>query len=225
MSQSMSCRTKKILILAPIIALLGLILTMLTSCLGVEMEVAFNPDGSGTMTLVFKVSQELLEMGEEQAGVNIPLNSSDLEEEYGAIEGVTVEEIFQEETESNRIITAKLKFDDFNALSGDDEFPAEGASLSTKDQQTIFKMLVGQPDASSQENAEDQPDMEMDEAMTAMMQSFLEGYFLEYRIVAPRKIIRHSHGELSKDKKTLLFAVPMGEFIMIEEPYYLEVVW
>lgn len=200
---------------------------LLFSCLGIELETVFHEDGSGTMTMKFVVSKELLDMGEEQSGVGIPFTKEDLEDEFGSVEGVTVEEIFQEDTETDRIITAKLAFENFNDLSRSNEFPGEEASLSTNGNLTVFRMLMGQPRGDAGEGAAaEMPEMaEMDEAMTAMIQSFLEGYTVEYRITAPKKIVKYSHGELSKDKKTISFFMSMGDFIMIEEPYFLEVVW
>jgi len=198
---------------------------MLSSCLGIELETVFHDDGSGFMTMKFTVSKELLEMGDEQAGVDIPFTKEDLEEEYRAIDGVTVEEIYQEETDADRIITAKLSFEDFNKLSENDEFPGEDATLTTNGRETVLRMLIGQPRGTTGGEATDEQIPEMDEAMISMIQSFMEGYSLEYRIVAPKKITKYSHGELSKDRKTINFFIPMGDFIMIEEPYYLEVAW
>jgi len=209
-------------------AIVVVVILLLTSCFGVEMKTVFNADGSGRMTIKFRVSQMLLEMGEEESGVEVPLSKEDLTSQYEGLEGVTVIDVTEEETEEDRIITAVIDFDDFNVLSSEEELPGDEASLEIAGGKSVLKILIGPPTGNEEEETADGADVppaEMDESMLAMMQSFMEGYSVDYTIVAPKKIVSHSHGEVEKDGKTLVFAMPMGEFIMIEDPYFLEVVW
>lgn len=219
-------------------ALMMISALLFVSCFGIEMKTVFNADGSGRMTMKFRVSQMLLEMGEEEAGVDVPLSKEDLTSQYEDLEGVTVVEVTEEDTEEDRIITAIIDFDDFNALSSEEDLPGEDASLELEDGKSVLRILIGPPaEEPLAAETEDEgspaagemgqpPSMEeMDESMMAMMQSFMEGYYMEYTIVAPKKIISYSHGELEKDGRTLVHGMPMGDFIMIEEPYYLEIVW
>ena len=209
--------------------LIPVVVLLFSSCLGLLMETQFNHDGSGRMTMVMHISQALLQLGSDEAGVDIPLSKDDLVTGYQEVDGITVVDVIEEETEEHRIITAIIEFENFNDLAGEEGFPGEEASLIEKDGKYHFKVLLGRPDMEAaqgqeEENSEAQQ-MEMDEATEAMVQSFMEGYSFEYRITAPKKILSYSHGELSKDKKTLLLSLPMGEYFMIDEPYYLEVVW
>jgi len=203
---------------------------LFTSCFGVEMKTVFNADGSGRMTMKLRISQMLLEMGEEESGVDIPLSKDDISSQYAGLDGVTVVEVTEEDTEEDRIITAVIDFEDFNVLSSEDELPGEDATLETVDGNTVLKILIGPPNDSAEGSEGDMesteaPPAEMDESMMAMMQSFMEGYSMDYTIVAPKKIISHTHGEVDKDGRTLTYNMPMGDFIMIKEPFYLEVVW
>ena len=203
---------------------------LLTSCFGIAMETVFNPDGSGRLTMRLRVAQFLLEMGEEEAGVGIPLSKDDLTAEYEVLDGVTVVEVTEEDTDEDRIITAVIDFENFNNLASDEEFPGEDASLTIKDGKSTFRILVGQPGGGEGEETTGEGDsqgeeMEADESMKAMLQSFMEGYSVEYRIVAPRKIESFTDGEVEKDGRTFVYTMPMGDFIAIEEPFYIEVVW
>jgi hypothetical protein len=203
---------------------------LLTSCFGIAMETVFNADGSGRLVMKLRFAQMLLDMDEGEAGVDVPMSKEDLEEQYGELEGVTVVEVTEEDTEEDRIITAVIEFEDFNSLASDDEFPGEEARLETVDGKSVLKILVGQPGEEpsgdgGEEAAEDAEMAEMQESMTAMIQSFMEGYSLEYRVVAPSKIISYSDGEVEKDGRTFVYTMPMGDFIAIEEPFYLEIVW
>ncbi len=208
---------------------IAIVVTLLfTSCFGIAMETVFNPDGSGRLTMKLRVAQFLLEMGEEEAGVGIPLSKDDLTAKYEEIDGVSVVEVTEEDTDEDRIITAIIDFENFNNLASDDEFPGEEASLTIKDGKSTFRILVGQPRGGDGEESTDEEfasDPEEEASMTAMLQSFMEGYSVEYRIVAPRKIESFTAGEVEKDGRTFAYTLPMGDFIAIKEPFYIEVVW
>lgn len=213
---------------------IALSVIVFVSCLGIEMETKFNTDGSGEMMIRIMVSQELLEMGEEgTAGVALPLSEEEIEEAYANVDGVVVQEVTQEETEKDRIITAKISFKDFNKFAQHEEFPGEGASIREIDGNTEFTMTVGQAkeDVDGSDDQEDGAESaetlidSMDESMIAMIQAFMEGYFVEYRIVTPKKIISYTDGELGPDGKSVTLKIPMGEYFMIEEPYDLTVMW
>jgi hypothetical protein len=211
------------------IAIVIVSVLLLTSCFGIAMETVFKADGSGRLVMTLRIAQMLLDMDEGEAGVDVPLSKEDLETQYGMLDGVTVVEVTEEDTDEDRIITAVIDFDDFNKLASDEDFPGEEASLETRDGKSVLKILVGQPGEGSADGGEgealDAEALEMQESMTAMIQSFMEGYSLEYRVVAPRKIISHTDGEVEKDGRTFVYTMPMGDFIAIDEPFYLEVVW
>ena len=48
---------------------------------------------------------------------------------------------------------------------------------------------------------------------------------MEYRVTAPKKIVRHSHGELGSDGKSVSLRIPMADYFTLENPYTFEVVW
>ena len=186
---------------------------------GVEVEFAFEDDDSGEMTLKLQISNELLSMADsDDADMEIPLTSEELEKTYADVDGVTVVEVSQEDTEEFRNIVAVLAFDSLSALSETDEgFGGEGASLVIENGNRVFRMKMG--------NESEESDESEAEDMNEMVQSFLEGYMAVYRVVAPNRIKSHSHGELSNNGKTVTFGMPMAEFTQIEEPYIFEVIW
>ena len=214
---------------------------LLASCLGVGMETRFNADGSGEITMKIRVSQALLEMGEEQTDVPVPISREELEAAYADVDGVTVIEVKEEQTDEDLVIIATIGFDDYSALSNQDDFVGAGAELIEEGGKTIYRITVGEIQQGSDDDAEEEDgsssdekkseegssegDAEMEEAMKAMMMSFMEGYSIEYRVVAPRRIVSHTHGELSADGLSVEFEIPMGDYISLEEPYVFEVVW
>ncbi len=199
---------------------------LLSGCFGLHIRTVFNEDGSGRFSLQMSVSRSLLEMNEEGGEIDIPMSREDLEEELGGIEGVRIVEIGEEETEDDLLITATVEFDDFQALIENEGYPAESASLTTGGGETVYTMRVGEAKQEIAEGEEEtMPQEEMDEATLAMVQAFMEGYSMQYTIVAPRKITRHSHGELSEDSMAVTLSVPMGEYFVMQEPYTMEIAW
>jgi hypothetical protein len=217
------------------VALTLIVCVLCVSCLGLEMETRFNPDGSGETTIRFRISQTMLQMSEEDVEAPVPLTREELEETYANVEGVRILEITEEESDGDRIVTARLAFDDFNAFAQSDDFPGEGASLVRRDGRTVYRAQVGtntedmlaqtEGEQGEQSEAERAEAAEMEEAMQAMVMSFMEGYFLEYRVVAPSRIQSHTHGDLSPDGRTVTIRVPMGDLVMLDEPFTMEVVW
>ena len=206
--------------------LLGLIV-LLSGCVGVEIEIRFNSDGSGTMTMKMTVSKAILEAGDD-AGVGelgIPLSKEDLEKDFEGAKGVRVVGVTEEETDENMIISAVIEFDDFEALMQADESALESAAYKKVGGKTIFTMNVGEDKSESAQGDGALGELDMDDAMVEMMQAFLEGYFLEYRVVAPTPILSNSHGELGADGQSVSLRLPMGEYFTIKEPYTLKVEW
>jgi len=203
---------------------------LLGSCLGVEFETKFNEDGSGTMYMKVIMSKAVMEMGQESGGdtdMDIPMSTEDIEAQYEGAEGVTLIEATQEETEQDLIMTATVEFESLEALveaeAGDS--PVETASLQREGSNTVFTMVVGEAREALEGEDTALAEEGMDEAMIAMIEAFLEGYFMEYRVTAPKKVIRHSHGELSENSKSVLLRIPMAEYFTLENPYTFEVVW
>ena len=201
---------------------------ILGSCLGVQMETKFNADGSGTVVMKLTVSKAVLEMGEgDDAALDIPLSKEEVEEQFAGIEGITVIGVTEEETEENVTITSIVEFEDFKALLDTEDSPMETATLTEKNGITTYSMTVGEAKeaALSGDGDDAMGGAEMDDAMLGMIAAFLEGYSMEYRVTAPKKISRYTHGELSADGRSVSLALPMADYFMLEKPYQFEVEW
>ena len=208
--------------------LITLIILILGSCLGVQMETKFNADGSGTVVMKLTVSKAVLEMGEgDDAALDIPLSKEEVEEQFAGIEGITVIGVTEEETEENVTITSIVEFEDFKALLDTEDSPMETATLTEKNGITTYSMTVGEAKeaALSGDGDDAMGGAEMDDAMLGMIAAFLEGYSMEYRVTAPKKISRYTHGELSADGRSVSLALPMADYFMLEKPYQFEVEW
>lgn len=208
--------------------LIILVSILFVSCLGVQLETSFNPDGSGVITMRIRVSQTLLEMGDE-TDVPIPISQEEIEAAYADVEGLTLIDAYEEETEEDRVLVAAIAFDDFEAVSEQEDFA--GVTLSQEGDLTVYRVVVGEETEEGDDEAMSEgdgetsdEDAEMAEAMEAMIMAFMEGYFIEYRVVAPSEVVSFSHGELFEDGRTVELRIPMADYMNLE-PYVFEVTW
>jgi len=206
------------------ISTLAAIVVVTTSCLGLRVETRFNADGSGTMVMRMVISNALLEMGEGDASFDIPLNRKDMESAFADVDGVILVEVVVEETEENRIITSIVDFDRFEAPLGANDSPVDSARLRVDGETTIYSLNVGEAKMTGGDESPIGVDG-LDEAMLSTIQALLEGYSMEYLITAPSQVIRHSHGELTEDGRSVLLVLPMADYFALDEPYTVEVVW
>ena len=208
-----------------------LILVVLTvtlgGCLGIGVETRFNSDGSGTIVSKMRVSKMVLEMGsEEETGLSIPTSKEDIEARFTGKSGIRLVEVTEEETEEDIIITSIVEFDSIESVVDSNDSPIETGMLQTTSEGTMFSMKVGEAKDTIL-GAEDSPFAEagLDESMLAMIEAFLEGYEIEYRVTAPSKITRHTIGDVDADGMSVTFKMPMAEYFVLSEPIVFEVVW
>jgi hypothetical protein len=203
-----------ILLLAAAILLLG-------SCLGVEMDLKINRDGSGTADMAFHISQIFFQLDPESQDVPVPITKEEMEASYAGVDGITVLDVTEEDMEEKKIITASLKFNSVEALTGGDQEMFEGAVLEKEGDRTIFRTILKEAAEDGMEAEESNVEQE------EMVKQYFAGYSFVYRVQAPSKIRSHSIGELSADGKTVTYEMPMYEFNSMKnsEPLVMELSW
>lgn len=203
------------------VLLTGSAILLLGSCLGVEMDLKINPNGSGTADMTFHISQIFFQMDPESQDVPVPVTKEEMESSYEGVEGITVVDVTEKDTEEKKIITASLKFDSVEALAGGDQEMFQGAVIEKSGGRTVFRALLKEAVEPGMEAAEVDPEQE------AMMKPYFAGFSFVYRVRAPGKIRSHSLGELSADGRTLTFEMPMYDFNNLKntEPLVMELSW
>jgi hypothetical protein len=214
--------------------------TFLSSCLGVDVATKFNKDNSGTMTMKLRISQMLIQMGEEQGSPPVPLTKEDLEKAYESLDGVKVESVEQENTDQDRIITSTISFKSFAVFQGTKDLAGTGARLTKEDGRTVYRVLVGEKEPAPADVVENAPpapsssgdspsggeaSQEPDESMKAMIKGLMAGYSIKYAVTAPTTIVSHTIGEVSPDGKTVTYSIPMSDYMDLKEPIQFEVKW
>jgi hypothetical protein len=202
--------------------------------MGAESKIKIKNDGSGSILFSYRISRMLLEMGEsmdetgdetledpeEEADSNVPLpiTKEDFETSVEGIEGLELVDVTQEETEQDVIITAELKFDDVEALSTAEAFSEWPVTFAKDGNSYIFTQVISEGVDDNAENA-------MDEETISMVESMFQGYEFSFSVEAPSSIKEYSIGELSTDKKTVTYTVPIADMMRIKEKLELIIKW
>jgi hypothetical protein len=190
---------------------------LLCSCVGIESRIELRPDGSGTLTLSYKVAQYMknIDVGREDKRLPLPVSRDDFRRAADGIEGLRLLELDQREDEKDIYIRAVLEFDTLEALNGLGPKPGLGLSLYESGGERTLRQEIA-PAARSGELSEDS---------LAMISDYFEGYGLAYTLRVPAPIKRHNLGELSQDRRSLTYNATVLQLMQAVEPVILEVVW
>ena len=102
-----------------LLVLFSLSFTLL-SCLSVESEITVKNDGSGTLTLSYRISRMVTEIGrleDENTLVPLPVNEEDFRRTASENEGITLKSFNIDDDDEYVYIDAELEFSDPAALS------------------------------------------------------------------------------------------------------------
>jgi hypothetical protein len=219
---------------------------ILASCMGAESKMKIQNDGSGTILFSYRISRMLLEMGnttdpageelsdepaaesgdtlsegtgeEENSDVPLPITKEDFEKSVEGIDGLELISVTENKTDNDVIITAELSFESVEALSQAEAFSEWPITFEKDGEKHVFTQLIS-------EGTGDDPQAAMDEETINMVESMFEGYEFSFSVEAPSPVQEHSIGELSADKKTVTYAIPVAEMMRIKEPLELIIIW
>ncbi len=200
-----------------IFLLVLIVILTLTSCIGIESQISFKRDGSGTLTLTYTVSQMIKDLDTAGNGKNLPLpvSEEDFNRTVDDIDGLKLLNIKQREDEENIYIEASLEFDSIEALNQIGRGNQMNLSLTVENGITIFRQVIFRS----------REDQEVSEDSIKMMETFFNDYELSFIINTPSSIKKYSLGELDSDKRKLTYRVTIPELISAGEEKVMEVIW
>ena len=190
---------------------------ILSSCIGVNTTVTFNNNGSGKLTIKYKISKMIVNIGntgEGTAVLPLPATKEDFARSIEGVRGLKLLSVKQNEDANDIFITAEIEFDridDFAKVKGFKEMPA---SLIKKGKNIIFNQKIA-----------GKPDPEPDKDSLKLIDTLFKGYTVSFNINAPKEIKSHNIGKLSSDKKSVTYIIPVADLLKIKNDIYLTVTW
>lgn len=196
--------------------ILGVVVLLLASCIGIESEIVVRQDGSGILRLSYTVSQFIKNIDEGRADKQLPLpiNEEEFRRSAGSIEGLRLTDFEKTEDAENVHIRAELEFDSVQAVNALGREGDIGISFVNQGDTGTFRQVIyaGREEEISAESLE-------------MIETFFEGYELVYSVTVPREVRSRSLGELAPDGVTVTYTVTIPEILESPEPLVLEVTW
>ncbi len=197
------------------LVLLGVFL--LSGCLTLESTISFNDDGSGRLSVVYTVSEELYDYGvfdAESTRRVLPLSRRDFELSALANDGVELASYDTKRRDGVVIVEAKFDFSTVDGLSGVLSLPSD-ALVSDGGGSGSEGTLFRQPLFSGFEGAVD----------SEMVEEFWNEVRFVHRITAPSRIRSVNMGEISGNGREAVVDVRLVELIRVGGPVVWEVAW
>jgi hypothetical protein len=205
-----------------------LLVFSLSSCLGIKSGIVINNDGSGTIDLVYTISETLDAMGKQDGNASkppIPLSKSDFEKTVSQIEGLSLKSYKSENDEANVLVFVTLDFANIDALAA--FFDESGQTLSyaevngKRELVFMFNEVPANIGSSEQE----------------LFAKALDGYTFEFSLKTQGKIeaffldqngnaLQHvSAGTLDVKNNSVSYNVPMADLAFAKEAVILKIVF
>lgn len=189
----------------------------LASCINIESDITIKNDGSGIIVLTYTVSplvRELGRIGDEVRSLPLPIYKEDFENLLLLYPGLTLKSHSVKVIDGESRVKATLLFQNVQALTpfgGGDEDPF---FFEKSGDYTIFRQNLPFGDVDK-----------LDEDMNAMLTEYCSGHSFIYCIHTPDPIIEYSHGEISNDKKHVVYKTGIIDVLKSKKGQSIEVKW
>jgi len=207
-------------------------LALLNSCLGVSADIVMRADGSGSVTLEYRVSQMLEALGRLDGNERypaIPVGKTDFERSIARIPGLSlksfsVKEVANAAGGKDLLTKATLDFKDAAALLAFLDSAGNHASIAREN---------GKPSSTSTLRfvLTDPASDAIDADLMSLLQEISAGYEMSVNLTAPKEATLSVIPSTTPAKrlvpkgKKVSFTIEMGELISLRDGVALEIVW
>ncbi|GHV37772.1 hypothetical protein AGMMS49546_06650 [Spirochaetia bacterium] len=201
---------------------------LFSSCIGVKADITLKADGSGRISLEYRVSRLLGDLGQldgNQGQPTIPTGRADFERSLDRLPGLKLASYSTKQDETDTITRADIDFASLEDLLPFLDAAGEGVSLSRAGGKTSLRLTL----SSGAENIEPE--------LLSLVESVSQGYKAAISLSGPRdtalalfdhggKPLRGSNGIewVQAGKKTSL-AIPVSQLLALKEGLSLEFSW
>ena len=192
------------------------------SCIGAASHITLNQDGSGSITLEFRVALEFENMGKldgNEKELPVPVGKMDLERSAARVPGLRLLSYTSRQDGVDMVHRAELSFDSPEALSA--FFDADGFKVDLPGRRIVITF----PGAE-----------ETDPAFTNLLTGAFKGYDFSLSLSVPGsantrwldgsgKNVPSFPGTCSVTGKTVHYTVPMADMVFLDSSLMLEISW
>ena len=192
------------------------VLCLVSSCIGVETEITFREDGTGGVVLTYRISRVMANVGTVEGDelIPLPVTEQDFRRSVESVAGLRLRRVTQSQDERDIFVKAEMDFDDIAAFSRIESFTDMPASLVVSDGRSVFSQVI--TSGLEQEVSEDSLEL---------VSLFFDDYEIAFKVNAPGQIASHSMGELSENRRTVVYRVSVVDLLTTPERRVLTVSW
>jgi hypothetical protein len=200
------------------IVLLCLTLAFLTSCIGIDSRLTIRDNGSGTLQLIYRVSQLVTNLGVSSTGksvIPLPISRADFERSLAQSGGkVRLTRFDRSENEKDITIRVELAFNTLDDLAKVDAFQDAQLKSATEGTSHTFSQLVAKTLTPP-----------LNDDSKRMLDTLFDGYNITYVLEVPQPIQDSTIGTLSPDKKTLTYTARIQDVMGTTQDLVMSARW
>ncbi len=192
-------------ITAATIALFALL--SVAGCIDYAEQIVLNDDGSGTVSLYYKVASDFIPGFGKLENVERERENEDFEKQFVA-EGIEITHTSVIDLNDARVYSADFKFSDDTALNTAEFYKSFSAFEIRRGKTLEYSRTI-----SPREKSETDADAETEEKLAAMFED--NRFIFSVRMPAP---VTASNGTISEDGYTVEWIYTFGEILMMDKP-------
>jgi hypothetical protein len=205
-----------------------LVMGILSSCLGVSSEITLDRDGSGTITLEYRISRMVESLGKldgNERWLPVPVGQADFERTVARIEGLRMTSFSSKIGDEDVINTVKLAFADPGALVR--FLDATGQRASWEGGQGENRLILTLGGGAGIQNQE----------LLRLAAALSEGYSLHFGLSLPGEAavgLRDSRGgvlekppagTIDSRGSRVVFSSPMADMLSLTGSFIMDIRW
>ncbi|MDR2483002.1 MAG: hypothetical protein LBD08_05150 [Treponema sp.] len=217
------------------VAALGTALAVFSSCIGVGSDITIRPDGSGSMTLEYRMSRSLESLGKLDGNERwppIPSGRADFERTAARIEGLKLRSFSAKTTEEDVIHRLTVDFSRTDALLQFLDATGQSASLSRENGKHRLSLTLSRGAAPAPDLValirEAAADYRLDLAFTLPADAELAFFGEGGRPLGALPSALPSAlpvGEAAHTGRKVSYSAPIGPLLCAAEPLVMEIRW
>ena len=193
-----------------------LLLIITVSCIGIETEINFKDDKSGTLIMKYRVSKMVVKTAEidsDSSFLPLPVEEKDFISKADENNGLTLTSFKKEETEDDVFITAEYSFTDIESLNA--AAGSGGDPVITVDRKLGKTVYTHQLYPGNNGN--------IDTETMQVVSDLYSTYPVKITVIAPSDIKDINMGSSKNNRAEIDMTVP--EILSSEEPVTIEISW
>jgi hypothetical protein len=202
-----------------IIALLGILVLSLSSCLGVNSNVTIRQNGSGTIQLEYRLSRMFEALGKldgNEKQLPLPVSRTDFERTISRVPGLQLTSYATSQDQKDILIKAELSFANLDALTGFLDASGQSVRLANEGGNRAMGLVLVRGIKN------------VDKDLENLVRTVFAGYTIDMRFNLPSTPTVSTVGKIGQAAvtgTTARYTSPVTDLVLSPEPVELRLSW